>query len=153
MKTRLTLRPGQKGTKRLLEEHGERLVCVRYRYDSLRNLRVKTVELVVDERPWVYCKPLSPARRNPSVLVAIAPQDLQLRREVRSSGGTWRPEHSAWEMKLREAQRLGVDGLVVRTLRRASPCIQPAGASRAREHLASYARHYSTASTTIPSTQ
>jgi hypothetical protein len=33
METRLTLRPGMPGTKRLLARYGERLVCVRYLYE------------------------------------------------------------------------------------------------------------------------
>jgi hypothetical protein len=43
------LRPGVNGTKRLHREYGKLLVCVRYRYDSERGKRVKTIELVVDE--------------------------------------------------------------------------------------------------------
>jgi len=34
MRVRLHLKPGQQGTRRLLEEYGDRLVCVRYRYDA-----------------------------------------------------------------------------------------------------------------------
>jgi hypothetical protein len=30
----LRLKPGQKGTKRLLAQYGDRLICVRYRYDA-----------------------------------------------------------------------------------------------------------------------
>ena len=41
----LHLKPGQRGTKRLLAEYGDRLVCVRYRYDAERNKRFKTVAL------------------------------------------------------------------------------------------------------------
>jgi hypothetical protein len=33
MITRLKLKPRQKGTKKLLSEYGDALVCVRYRYD------------------------------------------------------------------------------------------------------------------------
>lgn len=52
MQTRLSLRPGQKGTKKLVVEYGDRLVAVRYRYDVERRKRYKTVELIVDETPW-----------------------------------------------------------------------------------------------------
>jgi len=45
------LRPGQRGTK-LLREYGDRLVCVRYRYDEQNARRLKTVELVVEAVPW-----------------------------------------------------------------------------------------------------
>jgi hypothetical protein len=33
MQTRLTLKPGQKGTKKLIAKYGDPLVCVGYRYD------------------------------------------------------------------------------------------------------------------------
>ncbi len=37
------------GTKKLLARYGERLVCVRYRYDSATGRRVKTAELIVQD--------------------------------------------------------------------------------------------------------
>jgi hypothetical protein len=46
MRTRLTLRPHQRGAKQLLAEYGSRLVCVRYRYDEHGKKRWKTVELI-----------------------------------------------------------------------------------------------------------
>jgi len=45
------LRPGAPGTKRLLEQYGDALVCVRYRLDTRLNRRLTTVELIVDDRP------------------------------------------------------------------------------------------------------
>jgi hypothetical protein len=53
MQTRLSLRPGQKGTKKLVVEYGDRLVAVRYRYDADRQRRYKTIELIVEESPWL----------------------------------------------------------------------------------------------------
>ena len=47
METRLSPSPRQNGTKKLLATYGERLVCVRYRYDTQRRVRQKTVELIV----------------------------------------------------------------------------------------------------------
>ena len=52
MRIRLTLRPGQNGAKQLQAQHGDRLVCVRYRYDARQQKRFKTVELIVEEREW-----------------------------------------------------------------------------------------------------
>ncbi len=45
-----TLRPGDKGTKKLIEKFGDQLLCVRYRYDHLEQVRYKTVELVIERR-------------------------------------------------------------------------------------------------------
>lgn len=47
MDTKLTLKPGQAGTRKLLDKYGERLVRVRYRYDAERKKRIKTAEIVV----------------------------------------------------------------------------------------------------------
>jgi len=48
MITRLKLKPGQRGTKKLVAEHGDSLVCVRYRHDEDSGTRIKTVELIVE---------------------------------------------------------------------------------------------------------
>ena len=52
MITRLKLKPGQKGTKKLHAEHGDALFCVRYRYDEKSCTRIKTVELIVEKTAW-----------------------------------------------------------------------------------------------------
>jgi hypothetical protein len=52
VQARLKLKPGQNGTKKLLARFGERLVCVRYRYDEARRQRFTTVELIVAQAPW-----------------------------------------------------------------------------------------------------
>lgn len=52
MRVRLVRRPGQHGTREYLEEYGDRLVCVRYRYDAAAGRRYKTIEIIVGEAPW-----------------------------------------------------------------------------------------------------
>lgn len=61
MRTRLKLKPGQRGTKKLQALYGDRLVCVRYRYDAEQGRRLKTIELIVEEKEW------SPRNRDESV--------------------------------------------------------------------------------------
>lgn len=58
MKTKLILKPRQKGTKKLLNQYGDRLICVRYRYDEKSRKRYKTAEIIIDEKEW---KPLQKA--------------------------------------------------------------------------------------------
>lgn len=48
----LTLRPGQRGTKKLVKRFGDDLLCVRYRYDEATGKRFKTVELILEEKEW-----------------------------------------------------------------------------------------------------
>ncbi|MDQ3010439.1 MAG: hypothetical protein M3X11_07020 [Acidobacteriota bacterium] len=43
------LAPSQKGTKKLHEQFGDRLLRVQYRYDRELRKRFKTVELIVEE--------------------------------------------------------------------------------------------------------
>lgn len=59
MITRLKLKPGQKGTKALVEKYGDDLVCVRYRYDEASRTRLKTVEIIVEKKqlPPMQCMP------------------------------------------------------------------------------------------------
>ncbi len=52
MSNLVTLRPGARGTIRLVQQYGQRLVCVRYRYNPNTQKRIKTVELIIDERAW-----------------------------------------------------------------------------------------------------
>lgn len=74
MKAGLTLTPGRKGTKRLTDNYGDRLVCVRYRYDEATGHRCTTVELIESEEPWL------PAKR--TVQVKIRYDEIPLLVEV-----------------------------------------------------------------------
>lgn len=49
MKTHTHLKPGQKGTRGLVEQFGDKLLSVRYRYDEIRQVRMKTVEIIVND--------------------------------------------------------------------------------------------------------
>jgi len=50
MKSHKHLKPGQKGTKLFVEKYGDSLLCVRYRYDEIRGVQLKTVEIIVEEK-------------------------------------------------------------------------------------------------------
>jgi hypothetical protein len=52
-----TIKLGKRGTKILMREYGERLICVRYRYDRDTHKRYKTVELIVNHWDWNEKKP------------------------------------------------------------------------------------------------
>ena len=94
LRTRLTLKPGRSGTRDLVERYGEQLVCVRYRYDDELGIRYKTVELIVDEKPW---KPPN-VRYRPTDLVhiTIAPHESQLRDALKLLGGRYDRATQTW---------------------------------------------------------
>jgi hypothetical protein len=113
METRLSLAPGQNGTKKLLARYGERLVCVRYRYDAQRKVCHKTVELIVETAPW---NPRARnARREPHDMVAvrIAYGETELRERIKAAGAIWRPRHRLWEVDWKTVRELGLQSRVV----------------------------------------
>ncbi len=112
MRTRLHLKPGQKGTKQLLAQYGDRLVCVRYRYDAQRKKRFKTVELIVAQRDWD-----PPARSfadEARVAVRVAFDEIELRHRVKQAGGKWNPSRKVWELRYAQAIALKLGGGIVK---------------------------------------
>jgi len=113
METRATLRPGQKGTQKLLERYGERLVCVRYRYDAKACRQCKTVELIVSSAAW-QPNHRKPRRRDDDIVaVRIAWHETDLRERAKRLGAVWRPAQKLWEIAWGDAQRLGIAARVV----------------------------------------
>ena len=113
METRLSLAPGQNGTKKLVTQYGDRLVCVRYRCDAQRKVRHKTVELIVETTPWT---PRSRnARHAPTdmVLVRIGYAEAPLRERVKAAGAIWRHKHKLWELDWKTAREFGLQERVV----------------------------------------
>ena len=91
MEIRLTLRPGMSGEKKLLARYGERLICVRYRYDRASGRRVKTAELIVEDVAWAG-RARRPRRNDRDLVgVRIGWKESELRAAVKRAGGIWRP--------------------------------------------------------------
>ena len=97
MRTRLSLKPSQPGTKSLLARYGERLVCVRYRYDAESGKRFKTAELIVAEADW---RPANTRlTENAIVSVRVRWDETELRRRVKLAGGRWDPVGRVWRLR------------------------------------------------------
>ena len=97
MKTRLILKPGQRGTKKLVEKYGEALLCVRFRYDAELRQRLKTVELIVERAGWTP----PPPRYSADALVPlrIEAADIPTRLQAKAAGGRWNPGKRLWFVK------------------------------------------------------
>jgi hypothetical protein len=106
MRAQVTRQPGQRGTKKLIEQYGEQLVYVRYRYDEARQRRLKTVELIVEDIPW--SPPPAPLRKTALVSVRVGLREVELQRRVRQAGGKWNPARRLWEVKRGQALKLGL---------------------------------------------
>jgi len=103
-----TLQPGDMGTKRFLNEYGNQLVCVRYRIDKKLDKRYTTVEIIIDEKPYIIQKP------KVIVLVEIAYAETVLRQQAKAHGAKWRPEKKAWEMVYEVAKKLGLKKRIIK---------------------------------------
>ena len=102
-RVRLHLKPGQKGTKQLLAQYGDRLICVRYRYDA--------VEFLVAERDWEPPQPRFAPDQIVGLRVAFA--DMAVRDRVKQAGGTWNPERRVWQLRYDRAVALGLHSRIV----------------------------------------
>jgi len=99
-RVRLHLKPGQKGTKQLLAQYGDRLICVRYR-----------VELLVAERDW---EPPPPRFADDQIVgLRVAFADVAIRDRVKQAGGTWNPERRVWQLRYDRVVALGLPSRIV----------------------------------------
>ncbi|MBV5326762.1 MAG: hypothetical protein JZU65_03870 [Chlorobium sp.] len=94
MKTRVNLKPGQKGTKKLVEKYGDALVCVRYRYDAKTLKQYKTVEIIVSESEWTPPPAKYPDGKRVPLKIGI--NETVLQEQVRAVGGRWNKERQVW---------------------------------------------------------
>ena len=111
MRTRFHLKPGQQGTKELLAQYGDRLVCVRYRYDTQRKKRCKTVELIVAERDWEPPAPRFTAETIVGVRIGFA--EVDLRERVKQAGGKWNRSRKVWELRYDQVVALTLEARIV----------------------------------------
>lgn len=102
-RVRLTIRPEAAGAKEYASVYGERLVCVRYRYDEVRKRRYKTVEIVVDEQHW---RPLPAADAIVGVRVLV--DEIDLRSGVKRAGGVWDSAKKVWLLRYEQVVALGL---------------------------------------------
>src|SRR5947209_1389652 len=104
MRARAKRLPGQPGTKALLKTYGDRLICVRYRYDRAQRKRYKTVELIVEEAPWEP-RPAIPAP-DAIVYIRVAWGEAALARRIKDAGGQWRRDYKLWALRYAQVEQL-----------------------------------------------
>ena len=74
---------GEPGSKKYLQKYGDRLLCIRYRYDKENRERITTVELI-EERKETKAKRGIP--HNKKVLVKIDYEEYRLRENAKLFG-------------------------------------------------------------------
>lgn len=96
-----TMKPGDRGTRKLRREYGDRLVAVRYRYTESPPTRHTTVEIIVAQAPWTP----APSRL---VLVEVKSWESDLRKRIEQAGGRFMPSNGLWRVRYDKALALGL---------------------------------------------
>ncbi|NIV03948.1 hypothetical protein GWN26_09355 [Candidatus Saccharibacteria bacterium] len=104
MKIKRIVKPGQPGTKKLMEIYGDNLVCLRYRYDAETKRVLKTVELIIENRPWQPNSKKIP--KNKIVGVRILKEEAELRKRIKTAGGKWNPQKLVWQLPYKQVLEL-----------------------------------------------
>ena len=76
-----------------MEQCGDTLLCVRYRYDERRGIRLKTVEIIVEEKS---CPSPAPHHDDETVKLIVAYTERALRDRLKAAGGRWDPQEKLW---------------------------------------------------------
>ncbi len=106
------LAPGKPGTKKLIQKYGERLICVRYRYDAERKEKMKTVEIIVEKNPWDGNGRRIPG--NKIMRLRVAYNETKMRSLVKAAGGRWNREDKVWELPHKDVLALGLEDRIVK---------------------------------------
>ena len=101
------LTAGNPGTKKLVEKFGEKLICVRYKYDPEKKIKYKTVELIIDQGFWDPSESLG--KRSRKVFVKINYSETELRARLKSAGGRWDRDKKLWEIEYKKAKAMGME--------------------------------------------
>jgi len=106
------LAAGKPGTKKMVEKYGDDLVCVRYRYDSVKRVKYKTVEIIVEKRLW-DTKALE-IKRDRIVGVKVGIDEIEIRKKVKDAGGKWNHEQRVWELNYNSVKALKITDRIVK---------------------------------------
>ena len=110
---RKTLRPGERGTRKLLKLYGEDLVAVRYRHDEAAGIRLKTAEIVVARAKLRRSKSLPPSAL---VYARVEPWEKPLHEKLKKGGARWDPDLRLWRMRYDTALALGLRRRILKSL-------------------------------------
>jgi len=105
------IKPGQKGTRKMTEQYGDRMRCVRYIYDDKNQIKLKTIEIIIEKNPWH--KDTKRISGNKLVSIKVDYGEIQIGRMIRAAGGRWDREKLVWLLPYREAKALGLDKRIV----------------------------------------
>ena len=112
MLTERTMLPGDPGSKKWMKKYGDALICIRYRLDRERKKKIKTVELIVEEKPYQFKTGKIPW--NKQVKIKIKYGERHFGCLAREAGGVWNRAEKVWELPYHQVKALGLVHRMVR---------------------------------------
>ena len=100
-----TIKPNEAGSKRLVRQYGDKLVAVRYRKGTNPDVIYKTVEIIVDSKPYypgITHAPAASAKCKEIVPLRISFNEVELRAQVKKAGGQWKPTEKRWYLSYKK---------------------------------------------------
>lgn len=105
------LGPKSPGSKKYREKYGNQFVCIRYKYDSDKGIKIKTVELLISEEPWQKHKQRIPM--NKILTIQIGYEEIHLQKLVKAVGGKWNKQKKLWEAPYSSIKALGLEDRIM----------------------------------------
>ena len=109
--TYMTVLPGYPGTKSLVDKFGDRLLCVRYKYNKDLKQKIKNAEIIIQE--WNWEKDPKDIPQNKIVHVRIEFGEKQLGLLIRLAGGNLNKAKKYWELAYGTVRQLGLEDQII----------------------------------------
>lgn len=93
------------GSKKLTQVYGDKLLLVRYRYDPELDIRLKTVEIIVERKP-VKENVFIPSNKMVFVRVEFGEVDIGVK--LKKAGGCWDKDKKLWRVPYQKVKKLGM---------------------------------------------
>lgn len=106
------LTPGKPGTKKLIEQYGDNLFCVRYRYDAENKVKYKTAEIIVERGLWDSGE--NKLKKGRQVEIKVDYPETEIRSKVKEAGGRWDPEKKVWKLNYEKVKILGLTDRILK---------------------------------------
>ena len=112
MMIKKTLLPGDPGTKAVTEKFGEKLICIRYRYDPEKQMRLKTAEIILEAKVWKPDKKRIPG--NKLIKIRVGKFETTVQTLVQSYGGKRTDQTNTWLLPYCTIKKLNLQKRIIK---------------------------------------
>jgi len=110
-RTQKVLKAGQPGTQKYVRQFGEKLLCIRHKYEKMTQQKYITAEIIVESTKWYPNADNIP--HNKIMDLNIEYKEKYLRKLVQESGGKWNPGKKVWQLAFHQVKALGLEDRIV----------------------------------------